>query len=784
MPKLINAVAFDAEAAHDHLSWMDGDIHLVAIHRSGLPAHMRSAYFGDDKDRAIAWAMEQSAQHKGVYLTINRVPQGFNAKPSNADIISCRFVHVDLDPPHGSVFPFDETMETFETMRCPPSFVIKSGGGVQAWWRIDDSANKEAITGINLQVRGMFNADACHDVSRLFRLAGSANFVNAAKAARGRKDSMSSILMPDSGQVYNPEELRNFFPAWEAPIAATRKSVSLGNVELLTASDLGLATFNRLRRALEHPKGSDRSAYGQHAAHEGVREGLSDDQIAGLLLNPENPASGHFLDQSDPMRAVRRAIGRARGEDPDMQVVPQETREAVARLGTVKENLTIDKPEPATTDSEAKIFDWHTPLKGGMREMVDTILRYAPSPRPELALGAAISLFAAAAGRRYQTESGLMTNIYIVGLSPSGSGKNLPVKAPGSVLVNARAENIVGGSEIVSGRGIMSALEGSASLYLPIDEMGKVIAAMHDPRGNLREAINVLLKMYSAADDVFKSAMYANRADRPTKLIHRPCLGLYGVATPGSFWGKLTRASIEDGLLPRFILLMDRKADEPPPRRLQRAIWSDGLIDAVKAVIRGAEGHNAFPMGEGPETSCTPYKVPYADEESDAFEYELRMRQYEMKKTVEEDMVPFVNRVAENALKLALVKCVSECPEAPVMRRADMEWGWAISHNSVNEFIAQVAGNVSENEHEARAKAVEASVVACGADGATMAAIGKKCAWISGPDRAHILDDLVERGVLEKAVTKPTKGRPTTRYWVAGLMPTTEPPSAAVQTVQ
>ena len=777
----IAAFAFDADGMASFLRGLD-QIHLVAIHRS--KPDVRGRYFGTDVDAAVEWAQSLNRDHFGLYWTANKVPDGFNGKPKKTDMASARVVHCDIDPPRdGSGFAIAATLETLDNLRCPPSWVIGSGNGLQPVWLLDDDCqNLEAIEAINQQVRTMFNADACFNVDRLLRLPGAVNWPSPTKETRGRKPVMATLLRENTGEVYSPETLRAFFPAAEhgEKAEAERKSVSLGNIELLTASDLGLATFNRLRRALEHPKGSDRSAYGQHAAHEGVREGLSDDQIAGLLLNPENPASGHFLDQSDPMRAVRRAIGRARGEDPDVQVVPQEAREAVARLGTGKESLHVAEPEPDPSPEatgEAKPFDWHTPLKGGMREMVDTILRYAPSPRPELALGAAISLFAAAAGRRYQTESGLMTNIYIVGLSPSGSGKNLPVKAPGSVLVNARAENIVGGSEIVSGRGIMSALEGSASLYLPIDEMGKVIAAMHDPRGNLREAINVLLKMYSAADDVFKSAMYANRADRPTKLIHRPCLGLYGVATPGSFWGKLTRASIEDGLLPRFILLMDRKADEPPPRRLQRAIWSDGLIDAVKAVIRGAEGHNAFPMGEGPETSCTPYKVPYADEEADAFEYELRMRQYEMKKTVEEDMVPFVNRVAENALKLALVKCVSECPEAPVMRRADMEWGWAISHNSVNEFIAQVAGNVSENEHEARAKAVEASVVACGADGATMAAIGKKCAWISGPDRAHILDDLVERGVLEKAVTKPTKGRPTTRYWVAGLMPPADLPT-------
>lgn len=768
----IAAFAFDADGMASFLRGLD-QIHLVAIHRS--KPDVRGRYFGTDVDAAVEWAQSLNRDHFGLYWTANKVPDGFNGKPKKTDMASARVVHCDIDPPRdGSGFAIAATLETLDNLRCPPSWVIGSGNGLQPVWLLDDDCqNLEAIEAINQQVRTMFNADACFNVDRLLRLPGAVNWPSPTKEARGRKPVMATLLRENTGEVYSPETLRAFFPAAEhgEKAEAERKSVSLGNIELLTASDLGLATFNRLRRALEHPKGSDRSAYGQHAAHEGVREGLSDDQIAGLLLNPENPASGHFLDQSDPMRAVRRAIGRARGEDPDMQVVPQETREAVARLGTGKENLQVAEPEPATPDSDTKPFDWYSGLTPAMRMMVDTVNQYAPSPRPELALGSAIAAFATAMGRRYQTPSGLMSNIYLVGLSPSGSGKDLPINAPGQALINCGEQGmkLVGGSEVVSARGIMAAVEASPTLFLPIDEMGKLLQAIQDPRGILKDAIAVLLKLYSQSQSVFKGAMYANSKDRPTTIIHRPCLSFYGVSNPAAFWGKLTSESISDGLLPRFILMPDNTPDTPPPRRLRRAAYPDALLDALRACMGGAKAgnHVTFPMGDGSAMAPKPYTVEYADAAADDREYQMRLDQHEMKKTCDPEMVPFVNRLAENAMKLALVRAVSGNPEHPTLTVPDMEWGWALSLRSVENFIAGAQGNISENETEARVKKILA-YIAAHPGGVRQAELGRRFQYIAGREREEILTDMEANGLITREKREPEggKGRPIIAFRV------------------
>ena len=771
MAKLHGAHAFDADAAKTHLSWLGGDIHLVAIHRSGLASHMRSRYFGDDIDAAVDWAIEQNKDQKGIYVTINRVPVGFSRKPSDADIVSCRFVQIDLDPPKtGGNFAFAATLETLEAIQCPPSFIIGSGGGLQCWWRIEESANIDAIRNINQQVRTFFAADACHDPSRLFRLAGSINYPNAAKEARGRKAAMATIISDDTGQVYEPSDLAAFFPVAEHGgngARGERHDVAIGNVKLITCDDLHLTQFHPIRRAVERPKGVDRSADAYHAACELVRDGYDDDAIAGMLLNPDNAVSAHVLAQGNPMRAAKRAISQARGDEPDAQIVPDETREAVARLGDMSK-----KPGKIDTSEECvKVLDisepahepapWYPLLTPGLRAMVDTIMEYAPSPRMELALGAAITCFATAAGRRYCSPTGVMTNIYCVALMASGAGKDFPLRAVNHVLTHAGAGECAGG-KIVSATGIGSALEKSPSLFVPIDEMGKLLTAMANPRGVMREVPAALLSLYSESQGSTSGGMYANTKERETKIVYHPCLTIFGVSTPATFWESLTSAAIVDGFLPRMLLLID-EADEPYPKiDLTRSIWPDSLVKHVATIREAAlaSGHKVFPMGDGAMTPCRPYTVPYADDSAKQAWFDMRVKEFELRKQSNTMRHAFSNRLAENATKLALIRAIDREPHAPVLTAEDYAFGELLSWRSIVTFDKQIGDNLTDSDYHAKLKRVEAAIARSGNEGTTATQIGRSCQSIPLKERQAIIEDLIDQGRVASEKLAGSGGRP------------------------
>lgn len=304
----------DRDAIESFLRDTIGDAFHLAYIADGKPPICK--WFGDDAAAAADWAISANERGHNIYFTFNRAPNSFNRKPGAADIVAARFAFADIDPPKdGQPFDMAAQLEALENDRLPPSFVIASGGGLQAYWRIEESENLSAIGELGRGIAHKLAADSCANVDRLARLPGTVNYPNEVKRARGRTPSLAYVELPDTGQVYEPSDLAAHFPAPADKGEAERANVALApNVELLTLEGLGLSD-SILRRAIYNPKGTDRNGDVLHAAAEMVRCGFSDAQTAGILLNPENPISAHCIDQADSLRAARRAIEKARADE-------------------------------------------------------------------------------------------------------------------------------------------------------------------------------------------------------------------------------------------------------------------------------------------------------------------------------------------------------------------------------------------------------------------------------------------------------------------------------------
>jgi hypothetical protein len=156
----------------------------------------------------------------------------------------------------------------------------------------------------------VLGADHCHNIDRLLRVPGTVNYPDKKRAA-GRVPVLATSLGAYGEDAYPAEALARLFP----PLLAERKDdekVALGPVDLLTADDLALPDQELIRAAIENPKGEDRSADGYRCACLMLHAGATPEQVAGILLNPENAVSAHYLDQANPDRAARRVIERAR----------------------------------------------------------------------------------------------------------------------------------------------------------------------------------------------------------------------------------------------------------------------------------------------------------------------------------------------------------------------------------------------------------------------------------------------------------------------------------------
>lgn len=275
--------------------------HLVSIEPDG-GTHGR--WFGADAEEARAWAAEENLKGRGIYFTVNAVTPGTHKKPSKTDICAVRFAHVDIDPTGPD---WDKERAYADLMaRGAPSVVIDSGNGWQALWALVGSHTHEEVERVNRGLIHAFGADkGTWNVDRLFRFPDSINFPNAKKRAAGRTEALAS-MRHHSDVRYDLAALTTHFPFNEVAHVGSRS----GEID-----PLDFEIIDPPRRCSDHtlglielPEGHDRSVDVSRVVAAMARDGCTDAEIMGVILNPTLAISAHCLDQKDPERAARRKV--------------------------------------------------------------------------------------------------------------------------------------------------------------------------------------------------------------------------------------------------------------------------------------------------------------------------------------------------------------------------------------------------------------------------------------------------------------------------------------------
>jgi hypothetical protein len=201
------------------------------------PDYIEAATFlASQRDAVIAW-IEARQGIKNIYTSVNRAaataPTASRLKKKHIGTI--RAVVADLDP--GKIKDGDASGENFKRERvrllkvvtgiagadCPPTLIVDSGGGYQAWWQLAEplpatSENVALVEGIGRTIQNRYGGDPVWNVDRIMRLPGTINVPDPEKAAQGRTPALSSVLELSTGLPVTLEALR----AWAPPSAAPR----------------------------------------------------------------------------------------------------------------------------------------------------------------------------------------------------------------------------------------------------------------------------------------------------------------------------------------------------------------------------------------------------------------------------------------------------------------------------------------------------------------------------------------------------------------------------------
>jgi hypothetical protein len=220
-------------------------------------------------------------------------------------------------------------------------------------------------------------------------------------------------------------------------------------------------------------------------------------------------------------------------------------------------------------------------------EIAAYVYNSALYPMREGALLAAFGLMAGLTGRAFNyRNTGL--NLYLLLLAPSGRGKEAMAQGINRLVTATRnqvpmIDDFIGPTTFASGPALLRII-GKQPCFLSIQgEFGLRLQSLNDPRAPqvVKDLRQVMLDVFgkSGRFDTLNRRSYSDESkDHP--IVQSPCVSILGESTPEHVFGHLSFSDIEDGLLPRCLLL---ECNDARPRQNQNAGQppSDALVNQL-----------------------------------------------------------------------------------------------------------------------------------------------------------------------------------------------------------
>ena len=419
------------------------------------------------------------------------------------------------------------------------------------------------------------------------------------------------------------------------------------------------------------------------------------------------------------------------------------------------ESMTVDIPTPESkTETTAlallEIAEAERKEQGLIGALTDWITRSGIRPQPALALGAALSIVGTAAGRKYEAAAtGVRTNIMVLGVAPSGAGKDHARQCAKIILDAAGASDRLGAEDVGSGQGLLSALESHPVQLFLLDEFGDLLARTCGPRASSweRDIATTLLRLYSSADTIVRGRAVRSR-DRDD--IQHPCCCVYGTGVPRLYEG-LTSAEATGGLLSR-ILVFDADAWRGKRPKRQRPDMTKqpppALIGQLSDIVWTRQPH----LVASPPAEMV--RVPEDGACEDVWDRCEATTDREMGGSGTEIWA----RLEEQARRLALIRAVGRSADEPRITADDAAWGERLAGTLVRSIAERVEAQAADSVAEAHAKAILRALTEAGGRMST-AELARGVSRLSRRERQDALGSLVDQGRIAQ------EGSPTPVGW-------------------
>ena len=397
----------------------------------------------------------------------------------------------------------------------------------------------------------------------------------------------------------------------------------------------------------------------------------------------------------------------------------------------------------ASTVVTRDVTDWSIPaglldVPGLIGDVMALNLSTCFKIQRELALASAIALQAVLCGPRIKDSRDARTNMYIIAVAATAAGKDHGRVVNRRILEAAGMSQYEGASRIGSEVGLIRHVEAYAgNVLLQIDEFGKVLRAMNNPRSApyLAAIPGTLLELYSASSSSYRGTANADVA--LTKVMDHPTLTILGSTVAESLYKGLKRESITDGFVPRLLIFEGLDDPEDGPKR-KVEVPEQLAYDVRQWAMSQAAGNVwgvADEVADGPGVNEV-----WAN---------LAANIKDRSKGGDEVTRAVWSRVEQHAGKLAMIHAASR--HGAVVKRVDREsaeWAASLSSHLASRLLHRVRERVAETEYGHQCNELLDWLKRQPGQSATMTAVARAFRGYRSDERKEIVKGLVEMNLI------------------------------------
>ena len=729
-----NAMTDANEITHALRLWFQaGDVFEVrvldAVSADYRREHIESGYFDYEHISAVPEALKRLLSFRGVYVTVNPVnpdllaravnrlrPAGRNPTTADTDIVRRRWLLIDCDPRRASgvsssnsehesaLAKAREIRDGLSSLGWADPIMTDSGNGAQLMYRIDLPADDgELVRRVIGEIAKASSEQVAidtsvHNPARIWRLPGTMNCKGDSIPERPHRmarilEEPQDIVSVSREQMQDIVSYQNEDTQTDAPDDEWKHTIPAFDL------DSWIAQYCPELGSPQPWKGGRKWIFPVcpfNEAHTNKSAVLIQESSGAVAFKcHHNGCSGN------DWRALREL------REPGCYDRREEANSDVDLSGILKPNR-IEKQE-----KEAPLFPNPGPvpdkllsIPGFIDDVVKLSMQSAPYPNRVLSFTGALALLAFLVGRKVQDKRDNRSNIYLIALADSGTGKDHPRKVNFNIAFRAGVAGAIGDA-FASGEGLEDALFMHPSMLFQADEFDCIFNTLKYSKDNRAESINEkLLKFYGASNTIYplrKKASAKKKDGTVHEIAHivNPNLVLLGTAIPQYFYESLSRRVLENGLVARCIIVEAGKRGEAG--NPQPITPSDSLIRAATYLANlDVNGNltNEYPkpliITETPEATAALREV---QQECD--------RRYNFYEAQNEGAAKALwARAHEKVCKLAMLHGISSNVYNPLITDKSVKWAWKFIDHLTRRMLYMADSYVYENVFDEKCQKV------------------------------------------------------------------------------